>query len=63
MRPVRPPDAKLRESLLEALGGEALAAADAEGERLTPAEALRSAGPAPVPQAWSPSASRAGEGA
>jgi predicted ATPase/DNA-binding CsgD family transcriptional regulator len=46
MRPSQPPDPKLRESLRQTLGAGALASADAEGRRMTPAEASRWDSPA-----------------
>ncbi|WP_182909057.1 LuxR C-terminal-related transcriptional regulator [Microbispora sp. H13382] len=41
MRPVRPPGRELRDALVRALGAESFDSAHGQGERLTPAEALR----------------------
>jgi hypothetical protein len=41
MRPIQPPDEELRRSLVRVLGPEAFDTAYGEGERLSPAQALR----------------------
>jgi hypothetical protein len=41
MRPIQPPGEELRRSLIRVLGTAAFATAHAEGERMSPAQALR----------------------
>jgi hypothetical protein len=45
MRPAQPPDRALRRSLVQVLGTEDFTSAHAEGQRMSPTQALHSAAP------------------
>ncbi len=58
MRPIQLPDTMLRDALLDVLGADALAAAEAEGKRITAADASRAASSAKHRHSDPPAAAR-----